>query len=139
MSKTNRFFIKLARRVPRLSALNVRFLASMIRRSPARYIIAMKYKVHDVDKAILACPEIKGLLAKDFTEALRNGSQGMVDDMDANHGHPWGFPLVEIKVEVHCWFGELDLGVPPAVGQYLCDTIPNCEAEVVPDSGYLGA
>jgi pimeloyl-ACP methyl ester carboxylesterase len=137
MSKTNRFFIKLARRVPRLSTLNVRFLASMIRRSPARYIDAMKYKVHDVDKAILARPEIKELLVKDFAEALRNGSQGMVDDMNANHGRPWGFPLGEIKVEVHCWFCELDLSVPPAIGQYLRDTIPNCEAEFVPDAGHL--
>jgi pimeloyl-ACP methyl ester carboxylesterase len=137
MSKTNRFFMKLARRVPRLSALNVRFLASMIRRSPARYIDAMKYKVHDVDKAILARPEIKELLVKDFTEALRSGSQGMVDDMNANHGRPWGFGLDEIKVEVHCWSCELDRSVPPAMGQYFCDTIPNCETEVVPDAGHL--
>lgn len=137
MSKTNRFFMKLAWRLPRLSTLNVRFLASMIRRSPARYIDAMKYKVHDVDKAILARPEIKELLVKDFTEALRSGSQGMVDDMHANHGRPWGFALDEIKVEVHCWSCELDLSVPPAMGHYFRDTIPNCETEFVPDAGHL--
>lgn len=137
MSKTNRFFKQLAWRLPRLSAFNVRFLASMIRRRPARYIDAMEYKVHDVDKAILDRLEIKEMLAKDFTEALRSGSQGMVDDMNANHGCPWGFPLDEIKVQVHCWFCELDLSVPPAMGQYLRDTIPNCKTELVRNAGHL--
>lgn len=137
MSKTNRLFTKLAWRLPSLSAVNVRFLASMVRRSPARYIVTMKYKVHDVDKAILARPEIQEMLIKDFAEALRSGSQGMVDDMNANHGRPWGFLLDEIKVKVHSWSCELDLSVPPAMGQYISDTISNCEAEFIPGAGHL--
>lgn len=39
MSKTNRFFIKLAWRAPWLSSLNARFLAKMIRRNPARSVV----------------------------------------------------------------------------------------------------
>jgi pimeloyl-ACP methyl ester carboxylesterase len=137
MSRTNRFFMKLAWRLPWLSTLNVRLLASVIRRSPARYINTMKFKVHDVDKAILARPEIEEMLVKDFAEALRGGAQGMVDDMNANHGRPWGFPLNEIKTKVHFWQCELDLSVPPAMGRYLGDTVPNCEAEIVPNAGHL--
>jgi pimeloyl-ACP methyl ester carboxylesterase len=59
MSRTNRFFMKLAYRMPRLSVLNVRFLAYMIRRNPARYINTMKLKVHEVDRQIVARPEIQ--------------------------------------------------------------------------------
>ena len=45
MSKTNRFFMNLAWRLPLLSSLNVRLLAFVIRRNPARYINTMKYKL----------------------------------------------------------------------------------------------
>ena len=137
MSRTNRFFMKLAWRLPWLSTLNVRLLASMIRRNPARYIDMMQYKVHDVDKHILARPEIHEMLVKDFTEALRAGAQGMVDDMAANHGRPWGFPLHEIKAKVLFWYCQLDRSVPPAMGQYLSRNVPNAEATFVPGAGHL--
>ena len=137
MSKTNRIFMKLAWRLPRLSTLNVRLLASVIRRNPARYINTMKYKLHDVDKVILACPEIREMLTEDFAEALRVGAHGMVSDMDANHGRPWGFPLDKIEPKVLFWFCELDHSVPPAMGRFLSSTVPVCEVTVVPNAGHL--
>jgi pimeloyl-ACP methyl ester carboxylesterase len=137
MSKTNRFFIKLAWRAPWLSSLNARFLAKIIRRNPARYINSMKLKVHDVDQQIVARPEIQDMLTRDFSEALRVGAQGMVDDITANHGRPWGFPLHEIEAEVHFWICELDRSVPPAMGRYLSKTVPNAETTFVSDAGHL--
>ena len=137
MSRTNRFFMKLAWHMPRLSTLNVRFLASVIRKDPERYIDTMKFKMHDVDKVILARREIREMLAKDFAEALRFGAQGMTDDMAANHGHPWGFPLNEIHITVHFWTCELDHSVPPAMGNYLSDMVPDCKATHVAQAGHL--
>ena len=137
MSRTNNFFMTLAWRLPWLSTLNVRLLAAVIRRNPARYINLMKRKVHDVDKQIVARPEILNMLALDFAEALRAGAAGMVDDLDANHGRPWGFPLDEIEVRVLFWYCELDRSVPPSMGRYLSRTIPNSEATFVPVAGHL--
>jgi pimeloyl-ACP methyl ester carboxylesterase len=137
MSRTNRFFMKLAWHMPWLSTLNVRFLASVIRKDPERYIDTMKFKMHEVDKVILARREIREMLAKDFAEALRFGTQGMVDDMAANHGGPWGFPLNEIHITVHLWACELDHSVPPAMGNYLSDTVPDCKTTHVPQAGHL--
>jgi len=137
MSKTNRVFMKLAWRMPWLSTLNICFLAFVMRRNPARYLNTMKCKVHDVDKAILARPEIQQMLVADFAEALRGGAQGVVTDMSANHGRPWGFPLDEIGGKVRLWFGELDHSVPPAMGRYLTNTIPHSTAEIVPSAGHL--
>ena len=137
MSRTNRFFMKLAWRMPLLSALNIRLLAHMIRRNPGRYLNIMQYKVHDVDKAVLMHPGIKEMLIHDFTEALRGGSHGMVDDMHANHGRSWGFPLREINVNVYAWFCELDLSVSLTMGRYISEAIPNCNARFVPDAGHL--
>lgn len=137
MSKTNRFFMNLAWYWPWLSTLNAQFVASIIRRNPARYIDAMKYKLHDVDKVILAHPEIRQMLVNDFSEALRDGANGMANDLSANHGHAWGFPLEQIKIGVRLWFCELDRSVPPAMGKYLSSTIPDCEVTWIPNAGHL--
>ena len=106
MSTTNRFFMKLAWHVPWLSNANTRFLGWLVRRNPESYINTMKYKIHDVDRRVLARPEIQKMLTTDFTEALRNGSQGMASDLAANHGKPWGFALTEIQVDVLSGFAN---------------------------------
>ena len=137
MSRTNRFFLKLAWYLPRLSSWNIRLLASVIRRNPGHYIDTMKYKMHDVDTAILDRPEVRRMLMADFAEAVRRGAEGMVDDMAANHGRPWGFPLREIKTDVLLWSCELDRSVPPAMGTYLGQTVPSCQVEFVPGEGHL--
>ncbi|MCK8462415.1 hypothetical protein MUY35_00960 [Aliiroseovarius sp. S1339] len=100
MSGLNRFFMKLARSAPWLSTLNTRFVASVVRRNPGRYIDLMQRKVHAVDRAVLRAPGMRDMLVADFAEALRGGGQGMVDDMAANHGRPWGFALDRIKMPV---------------------------------------
>ncbi|MCH9729612.1 MAG: alpha/beta hydrolase [Actinomycetia bacterium] len=137
ISGTNRFFMKLAWYLPRLSSWNIQFLASMIRRNPRRYIETMKYKMHDADRAVLDRPEIHEMLVNDFAEAVRSGAAGMVDDMAANHGRPWGFPLGEIETDVLSWSCELDRSVPPAMGTYLSRAVPSCRAEFVPGAGHL--
>jgi pimeloyl-ACP methyl ester carboxylesterase len=137
MSRINRFFMALARRVPALSTLNVRFLAAVIRRNPGRYIDTLQRKLHEVDRALLARPEVRQMLIDDFREALGAGPQGMVDDMAANHGRPWGFALDAIETEVRIWSCDLDRSVPPAMGRYLNETLPTSRITYVPNAGHL--
>jgi pimeloyl-ACP methyl ester carboxylesterase len=61
----------------------------------------------------------------------------MVSDMSANHGKPWGFSLDQIKLKTHFWVYEFDLSVPPAMGRYLANQVPNSEVTSVPDAGHL--
>lgn len=128
MSGVNRFFMRLAWRAPWLSKLNTRLLASVIRRNPGRYIDAMQRKGHVVDRAVLARPGIRDMLVRDFAEALREGGQGMSDDMVANHGRPWGFALDQIKTKVLFWYCALDRSVPPAMGRYLGRAVPSANS-----------
>jgi len=137
MSGINRFFMRLAWRAPRISKLNTRFLAWVIRRDPGRYIDLMQRKVHDVDRAVLAQPGVRDMLVRDFTEALRRGGQGMVDDMAANHGRPWGFAVDQIEVPVQFWYAALDSSVPPAMGEYLAEQVPASEFRLVENAGHL--
>ena len=78
-------------------------LASVIRPNLGRYIDAVQRKVDAVDRAVLARPGVRDLLVRDFTEALREGGQGMSDEIAANHGRPWGFALDRIETKVLFW------------------------------------
>ena len=119
------------------SRLNTRLLASVIRRNPGRHIDAMQRKVAVVDRAVLARPGIRDMLVRDFAEALREGGQGMSDDMAANHGRPWGFALDRIETKVFFWYCALDRSVPPAMGRYLGRAVPESEFHLVRDAGHL--
>ena len=50
---------------------------------------------------------------------------------------PWGFKLEDISVEVHLWHGEADKVVPPAMGHFLADTIPNCRTKFIAEEGHF--
>lgn len=137
MSTVNRFFMRLASRAPALSSLNTRIVAWVVRRNPGRYIDMMERKVHAVDRAVLAETGMRDMLKADFTEALRQGGQGMVDDMDANHGRPWRFHLDEIKTKVMFWYGALDYSIPPAMGRYLANQVRDSDYNLVENAGHL--
>ncbi len=137
MSGVNRFFMKVAWYLPWLSSANARLLARLIRRDPRRYINTMKRKMDPVDIAVIDRPEIQHMLVSDFAEAVRNGATGIIDDLAANHGRPWGFSLEQIRSEVLLWSCELDRSVPPGAGTYLSTAIPSCRVKLVRDAGHL--
>ena len=137
MGSVNRFFLRLASSVPAISTLNTRFIAWVVRCNPGHYIDMMQRKLHEVDRAVLADAGIREMLIGDFKEALRQGGQGMVDDMAANHGEPWDFRLDKIKTKVVFWYGALDHSVPTAMGQYLSEQVPNSDYHLVDNAGHL--
>ena len=137
MSLTNRLIFFLARRAPWLNRLNMNYLASLVGRSPDRFINRLIYKMADTDKAVIARPEIREFFRRDFPEALRQGGDGSAHEIVINHAEPWEFSLQEITVKVHLWHGEVDPSVPVTMGRYLAGRIPNCEATFIPNAGHL--
>jgi pimeloyl-ACP methyl ester carboxylesterase len=97
----------------------------------------MQRKVHAVDRDVLAWLGIRDMLVRDFAEALREGGQGMSDDMAANHGLPWGFALDRIEMQVLFWYCVLDRSVPLAMGRCLGRAVPKSEFHLVQDAGHL--
>ncbi|NNK41018.1 MAG: alpha/beta hydrolase [Myxococcales bacterium] len=135
MSRTNRTLFFLARHAPSLIRLNMALLAYLARRD--RLVERLVYKMADVDKLKAERPEIRGYLATGFAEALRQGGAGSAHELVINHGRPWGFALEDIEIGVHLWQGEEDPSVPPAMGRYLAQAIPNCKATFIPGAGHL--
>ena len=135
MSRTNRTLFLLAKRAPALVRLNMSFLAYLARTD--RLVERLVYKMADVDKALVQRPDVRRYLAAGFTEALRQGGAGSAHELVINHGRPWGFALEDIEIGVQLWQGEEDPSVPPAMGRYLAQTIPHCEATFIAGAGHL--
>ncbi len=136
MSRTNRLIFFLARHTPWLIRLNMRYLVSLVRRSPDTFIKRLTFKMADVDKAIVARPEIREFIRQDFREAFRRGGRGSAYD-GTLYARPWPIPLERIGMEVHLWHGEADPSVPPSMGRYLAGALPNCHATFIPNAGHL--
>ncbi|MGW4500611.1 alpha/beta fold hydrolase [Micromonospora sp. NPDC004336] len=90
------------------------------------------------DQAVLARPEISAMLEAAFTEAVRPGLDGWVDDVHALFGLPWGFDPQAVSRPVRVWHGALDQAVPVTHGRWLAARIPGAELEVQPDAGHAG-
>jgi pimeloyl-ACP methyl ester carboxylesterase len=139
MSRTNRFFLRLAARSAWLMRKNMEFVTRMVRRNPAKYVERMTYKFSTQDKAVIAHPEIRECLLQNFVEALHQADSGRAygDDVVLHHALPWGIPLEQIKVKVYLWQGENDTSVPNTQARYLAETLPNCQATFIPNAGHL--
>ncbi len=114
----------------------MKFLASLVRRSPDKLIKRLIFKMADVDKAIVARPEIRDFVRQDFPEAFRQGGRGSAYDL-ALYARSWPIRLERIIMEVHLWQGEADSSVPPSMGRYLARALPNCHATFIPNAGHL--
>jgi pimeloyl-ACP methyl ester carboxylesterase len=91
------------------------------------------------DQEIMKRPEVQHGFRLDLQEAFRQGGwAGPADDL-LLAARPWRFPLEEIRVPVHLWQGEEDRNVPPSMGRYLAEKIPNCQAEFIPGAAHLWA
>jgi pimeloyl-ACP methyl ester carboxylesterase len=105
MSRTNRFFLRLAARSPWLMRKNMELVTWMVRRNPAKYVERMTYKFSAPDKAAIAHPKIRETLLQNFVEAFHQPNSGRAygDDVVLHHALPWGIPLEQIRVKVYLW------------------------------------
>jgi pimeloyl-ACP methyl ester carboxylesterase len=88
-----------------------------------------------VDRAVLTT-ELGEDLAASFSEALRTGVDGWLDD-DLAFVQPWGFELAQLAVPVFVWQGSEDLMVPPAHGRWLASHVPGATSHLERGEGHL--
>ncbi|WP_412538888.1 alpha/beta hydrolase [Longispora sp. K20-0274] len=92
----------------------------------------------EIERAVLARPDIQDMIGRAFTEAVRPGPTGWIDDVSALFGEPWGFDPEEITHPVRLWHGALDTLVPVSHAHWLAARIPSAELTCDPDTGHAG-
>jgi pimeloyl-ACP methyl ester carboxylesterase len=75
-------------------------------------------------------------MAASTVECFRPGLQGALADLAAV-ARGEGFRLEDITIDVQIWQGELDQGVPPAIGRSQERRIPRASAHYVADGGHM--
>ncbi len=133
MTRENRIMFGMARRFPWL--MNVPYWL-LSRGSPDRIVSRITSFLREPDSSVVARPEVRAVLRDDEREAFRSGSRGAAWE-SVLLARPWGFRLEDITMQVHLWQGERDLNVPPAMGRYQAQAIPNCRATFYPDDGHF--
>jgi pimeloyl-ACP methyl ester carboxylesterase len=89
----------------------------------------------EVDRAVMN-DEIGADVIAQFRDGLHDGVDGWVDD-DLAFTSPWGFSPAAIDSPVTLWQGDADLMVPFAHGQWLAETIPGVDANLLTGEGHL--
>jgi pimeloyl-ACP methyl ester carboxylesterase len=91
----------------------------------------------EVDREMLARPDVRATLVESLQEAFVNGPVGWFDDAYAL-STPWGFELGEVAVPVHMWYGEADRNVPLEAVTKMAAQLRVESFEVIPGAGHLG-
>ncbi len=138
MDRMNQTLFFLARRIPFLARLMLNQTVALAKRDPARYGQQMAKSMTAVaDRTLfLETPEMGPRGAAEVIENHRQGPQGELHEMSML-GHAWNIPLQEITVPVHLWHGEDDASAPVAMGRYVANAIPTCQARFMHGEGHL--
>jgi pimeloyl-ACP methyl ester carboxylesterase len=132
----NRVGFRWGARWPALARMLMRSMERGIHERPERTVDALVNAMSPADAAVARRPEVRGLLGDIVAEAFRQGSAGAAWDV-VLLGRPWGFSLREIRPTVYLWQGEADVLVPPGMGRYQAEQIPDCRARFLPGEGHL--
>lgn len=134
LSKQDRMLYGTARKVPWLFRLELEKIAHDVKKNPAS-IIKLFGDLCESDKAVLAQPNVNGMMQQTVPEAFRQGTQGADHDLTIE-ARPWGFSLHDIKISVNVWHGEADI-VPVKQARIVAEHIPNARTRFFPNEGHL--
>lgn len=93
-------------------------------------------QMSEPDREFLSRPDVVAVFRRVVAEQCRSGVGGWVDD-DVAFLLPWGFELAAVRAPVLLVWGEQDVSVPVAHGQFLAAALPEVHVVVDADGGHM--
>jgi pimeloyl-ACP methyl ester carboxylesterase len=112
--------------------------AARIKADPNSHVATLGPEMPEDDRRVVADVGIRGLLAQNFAEALRDSADGWIDDALAFCA-PWGFDPADIKAPVLLWHGGDDVFSPVTHTHWLADRIQSAQVVIKPGIAHFGA
>nr|VFJ57433.1 MAG: Pimeloyl-ACP methyl ester carboxylesterase [Candidatus Kentron sp. FM]VFJ60415.1 MAG: Pimeloyl-ACP methyl ester carboxylesterase [Candidatus Kentron sp. FM]VFK21444.1 MAG: Pimeloyl-ACP methyl ester carboxylesterase [Candidatus Kentron sp. FM] len=110
--------------------------AYLQKRDPDKGLDDLAAILSKADVRHLQDPNVRTRFKNNAPEATRRGSRGWAREAKIQLA-PWGFQPEEIKIPVHLWYWQDDPAIPPQMGRYLADRIPNTIPHFLPGGGHL--
>jgi pimeloyl-ACP methyl ester carboxylesterase len=118
-----------------LFKLQMMLFAWLARRFPKLYVKMVLGEFSDTDREVYDRLNLAELIQEDRNEGYRQ--KGIGTWYDVRIPTNWPIPLEEIKPKVYLWQGEEDISVPLAMGKYMSEKIPDCEATFIKGAGHF--
>ena len=134
LSKQDQQVYGLADKAPWLLRLMLWKVARDARKNPES-VLSLFTELSEVDKAMLARPDVVQTLGQMVTESFRQGTRGAAWDWKIE-ARPWGFALQDIKMPVNIWHGEEDKLVPMEQARIQTRAIPDTRLKLWPNEGH---
>ncbi|MGH3616085.1 MAG: alpha/beta fold hydrolase [Pseudonocardia sp.] len=113
---------------------NLASWAKQAQQDPRRLIDLIRSELSEPDERVVGDVVLRRLLLDTYTEALRQGATGWIDDVLAFR-KPWEIKLSNITSRVRLWHGEDDRFSPADHTRWLGQHIPQAQVEVQIQSG----
>lgn len=136
MGTRNRIIFGVSRWLPGLVGIAMQRLSRKAKSDPEGVLQAFAESMPEVDKQAMLQPDMGIIFMRSFEEAGRQGRRAISQEAGLYAKH-WGFEVADISMQVHVYHGGLDQNVPPAMGHYLAEAIPNSVMHFYPEDGHL--
>lgn len=113
-------------------------LADQVRDDPENLLRHLLPELAAADLRVIGDVAIRRLMTETYTEALREGAAGWIDDVLALR-RPWGFDLSAITAPVLLWHGAQDTFSPVTHAYWLAKRIPTAVIKVQTDAAHFNA
>ncbi len=123
------------RRVPALERAWFALITRQVQHNVEGYLDGMAKACSEPDRAVLADPAFRSMLAVEKIEAARQGPGGTLTDY--NTASPLGFHLTGVTQHVDVFHGAQDTIVAPAAGRRLARRLPNGQFHSIDPGGHL--
>ena len=134
LSKQDQQVYGMADKMPWIFRLMLWKIAGDVRKNPAS-VLSLFTEMSEVDKAVLARPNVTEAFGKMVVEAFRQGTRGAALDWKLE-ARPWGFSLQEIQMPVNIWHGEEDKIASIEHARIQAKAIPDARVKFFPNEGH---
>lgn len=131
-----RFVFATARACPALLLAGMNAFLPVVRARPERLIDFMARGLSPLDRAVLARPAMRAMLARDMLESLRQGPAALVRDLRLET-RPWQLNLRQIRSPVLLWHGLDDRLIPPVATRAIATGIRHAEVRYFEGEGHF--
>ena len=137
LSKEVNIMLNLAKYFPFLLKILLKIQVKQLSKKPKTALQGFLKIMSTPDQEVLKNKSVMTVIENMFTEAFRNGSQGVAYEILHLLVKDWGFELNKIQVPVTLWQGKKDNNLPYQWAELMKNEIQNASLTLYPEEGHL--